>query len=89
VPAVLSVYKPWGPTPYGRRRQHEQHPPSRQSSFTLQRPSRDHVGSIGMWFRGGSLTITLRRAHVLGIIGTVLLVHFLVLHFAGVGHGDH
>jgi hypothetical protein len=86
VPAVLSVYKPWGPTPYGRRRQHEQHAPS---SFTLQRSSRDQVGSIGVWFRGGSLIITLPRAHVVGIVGTVLLVHFLVLHFAGVGHGGH
>lgn len=89
VPTVLSVYKPWGPTPYGRRRQNEQHALSRQSSFTLQSPSRDDVGSIGMWFRGGTLTITLCRVHVLGIIGTVLLVHLLVLHFAGVGHGGH
>jgi hypothetical protein len=89
VPAVLSVYKPWGPTPYGRRRQHEQHASSRQPYFTLQRPSGDHVGSIGIWLRGGSLTITLRRTHMLGIIGTVLLVHFLVLHFAGVGLGGH
>lgn len=89
VPAVLSVYKPWGPTPYGRRRQHEQHEPSRQPSFTLQRRSLDHVGSIGIWSRGGSLTITLRRAHVIGIIGIVLIVHFLILHFAGIGHGGH
>lgn len=89
VPAVLSVYKPWGPTPYGRRRQDEQHAPSRQSSFTSQRPLLNHADSTGMWSRGGSLTITLRRAHVLGLIGTVLLVHFLVLHFAVVGHGGH
>ncbi|MEX2126210.1 MAG: hypothetical protein WD795_20125 [Woeseia sp.] len=89
VPAVLSVYKPWGLTPYGRRKQHEQRAPSQQPSFTPQRPSLDSVRNIGIWSRGGSLTITLRRAHVLGIIGIVLILHFAVLHFTGIGHGGH
>lgn len=87
VPAALSVYKPWGPTPYGRCRQHEQRASLRRPSLALQSPSVDHVSSIGMRFHGGLLTITLHRAQLLGIVGTVLLVHFLVFHFAGVGHG--
>lgn len=89
VPAVLSVYRPWGLTPYGRRRRHEQRAPSQHPSITPQPPSLNYVGSIGIWSRGGSLTFTLRRAHVLAIIGTVLIVHFLVLHFAGIGRGGH
>jgi hypothetical protein len=89
VPAVLSVYKPQGLTPYGRRSQHEQRATSQQPSFRRQRPSLGAAGGVGIWSRGGALTITLHRAHLLGIIGFVLILHLAVLHSAGVGHGGH
>jgi hypothetical protein len=87
VPAVLSVYKPRGLTPYGRRKQHDQHAPSQQPPS--ERPSLDSNGDIGVWPLGGSITITLRRAHMYGIIVIVLVLHFVILHFTGIGLGGH
>jgi hypothetical protein len=77
VPAVLSIYKPRGLTPYGRRRQREQRPP--------QRPSLGSNGAIGVWPLGGSITIRLRRAHMYGVVIIVLLLHLVVLHLTGTG----
>lgn len=89
VPAVLSVYKPWGLTPYGRSRLREVRVPLRQRSPASQSPVLDQAGSVGVRLNSGSISITLRRAHAIGIVVIVLLVHFVVLHFAGFGHGVH
>jgi hypothetical protein len=89
VPAVLSVYKPRGLTPYGRRKQHEQRAPSQQPYLPPQRPSLDSNGDIGIWPSGGSITITLRRAHMFGIVVVVLVLHFVILHLTGIGLGGH
>jgi hypothetical protein len=78
VPTVLSVYKPRGLTPYGRRRQHEQRAPS-------QRPCVDSSGAVGVWSLGGSITITLRRSQMYGIVVVVLILHFVILHLTGIG----
>ena len=85
VPAVLSIYKPWGLTPYGRRKQHEQRALSQQPYLASQRPSLASSGDIGVWPLGDSITITLRRAHMYGIIVIILLLHFVVLHLTGIG----
>ncbi|HMC21565.1 MAG TPA: hypothetical protein VKL19_06940, partial [Thermoanaerobaculia bacterium] len=85
VPAALSIYKPWGLTPYGRRKQHEQRALSQQPYLASQRPSLASSGGIGVWPLGDSITITLRRAHMYGIIVIILLLHFVVLHLTGIG----
>src|SRR3989441_6251031 len=74
VPAVLSIYKPRGLTPYGRRKQHAQRALSQQPN-----------GDVGVWPLGDSITITLRRAHMYGIIVIILVLHFVVLHLTGIG----
>jgi len=89
VPVALSVYKPRGLTSYGRRKQHEQRAPSQQPYFEPRRPSLDSNDGISLWPRGGSITITLRRGHMFGIAVIVLVVHFFVLHVAGIGLGSH
>jgi len=85
VPAALSIYKPWGLTPYGRRKQHEQRAPSQQPYLPSQRPSLDSSGGISVGPLGDSITITLRRAHMYGIIVIILVLHFVVLHLTGIG----
>src|SRR6266853_1189855 len=89
VPAVLSVYKPQGLTPYGRRKQHEQRAPLQQPYLPPHRPSFDSNGGIGVWPLGELITITLRRAHMYGIIVIVLVLHFVILHLTGTGLGGH
>jgi hypothetical protein len=85
VPTVLSVYKPRGLTPYGRRRQHERRAPSQERYLPPQYPSLEADGTIGVRSLGGSITITLRRAHMYGVIVTVLLLHVVILHITGIG----
>lgn len=89
IPTVLSVYKPRSLTPYGRRKQHEQRTPSQQPYPPSQRPSLDFNGGIGVWLSGGSITITLRRAYVLGFVGSVVAVHMIILHLTSGGLGHH
>ena len=89
VPAVLSVYKPRGLTPYGKRTQHEQRTPSQRPYIPSQRPSLDSNGDTGVWSGGESITITLPRAYVFGIIVIILVLHFVILHLSGVGLGGH
>jgi len=89
VPAVLSVYKPWGLTPYGKRTQYAQRTPSKRPYIPSQRPSFDTNADIGAWSGGQAITITLPRAHVFGIVAIILILHFVILHFAGVGLGGH
>jgi hypothetical protein len=85
VPTVLSVYKPRGLTPYGRRRKQEQPATSQERHLPSQRPSLDSNGAIGVGVSGGSITVTLRRAHMYGFIAVILLLHLVFLHLAGVG----
>jgi hypothetical protein len=86
-PAVLSVYKPWGLSPYGQRKQQEQRAPSQQRYLRPRRPFLDSNGDIGVWASGGYMTITLRRAHMFGIIGVVLVLHVVILHLTGIVAG--
>lgn len=89
VPAILSVYKPRGLTPYGRRRQHGPRAPSRQAGLASPRPPIFSLGGMGAGRSGGSITITLRRAHVLGLIVIVAGVHLAILHLTSGGLGRH
>lgn len=82
VPAVLSVYKPRGLTPYGQRKQREHRAPS-------QRPSVDSNTGVVLRPSGGSITLTLRRSHVLGFIVIVAAVHVAILHVARGGLNLH
>jgi hypothetical protein len=78
---VLSVYKPWGMTPYGRRREHERRkvsladPPSR--------PEADVVGGLGSSAR------TPRWVYVVGLHAIGLAILFVVMHLAGGGLRSH
>jgi len=88
VPTVLSVYKPRGLTPYGRRKQQEQRGVSQTSDISRQRPSSISDGVISI-SSGGFITVTLRRMQVFGLAVAVLLIHLLILHVTGTGHVSH
>lgn len=85
VPVVLSVYKPRGLTSYGRRKQQEQ----RESSEEPQRAAPVSNGRITLSPTSGSVSVSLRYSHLVGIGVTVLIVHFVILHFVGIGLGGH
>lgn len=88
-PAVLSVYKPWGLTSYGRRKQ-QQPAPAQPSHIRPWRVSfRSSGGGIEGLPRGQSLTITVPRVHMLGIAFMILVLHLIILHLTGFGFGDH
>lgn len=87
VPTALSIYKPRGSTPYGRRMQKQQRTPvSHADAPSRQRPVLDAAGSS---LRGGSVTIRLGRAQLIGIVAAIVIVHVLVLHVVGAGFGGH
>ncbi len=88
VPAVLSVYKPRGLTPYGRRKQQEQRVPLQQPHLPRQRPSLAASGGTNV-SSSGAITITLHRMQVLGLAVAVLVLHVLILHLTGAGHLGH
>lgn len=76
VTTVLSIYKPWGRTPYGRRKQHEQ------------RTGSQAANSISVRFdRESSTSIPWKLYLLLGIIGLVLV--FVILHLANGGLRGH
>lgn len=87
VTAILSVYKPRGLTPYGRRKQQEQKGPSQGPEATRRRRSPISWG-IGV-SSGGSVTVTLSRMQILGAVVAIAVLHLLVLHVAGAGHIGH
>lgn len=89
VPAVLSVYKPRGLTPYGRRKRGEERTPPQRRYLSSRRPYPDSNGGAGIWLRGGSTTSAPRRAYVFGFIFIVLIVHVVILHIMGVGRAHH
>jgi hypothetical protein len=69
---TLSVYKPWGLTPYGRRKQAEWR--TDRLSYPESSASSDH----------GSGTIAPRWVYVVGIHAIGLILLFVALHLAGV-----
>ena len=87
VPVVLSIYKPRGLTPYGRRKQQEQTGLSPQD-ISRRRPSPIHQAGINT-SSVGSITVTLRRMQIIGLAVAVLALHLLVLHVVGAGHFGH
>lgn len=89
VPAILSVYRPWGLTPYGQRKQQEQRGPSQQPHLPQQRPSLIPNGGGIDVSSGSIITISLRRMQVFGLAVAILVVHILILHLAGAGHVGH
>jgi hypothetical protein len=75
---VLSVYKPWGMTPYGRRAMHGR----RQPVPADMPPAQPEVAS-------GSATLPPRWAYIIGIHAAALALLFVVLHLAGGGAWKH
>ena len=88
VPAILSVYKPRGLTPYGQRKTQEQKGPLQQPKISRQRPSPISQGDTSV-SSGGSVTVTLSRMQVLGLAAAIMVVHLLILHVTGAGHVGH
>jgi len=75
VATALSVFKPWGMTPFVRRR------------ATWQRFYPDSNGDTGVAAGRGSTTSTPRWVKVMGIIVIVLVLLFVILHLTGGGLG--
>jgi hypothetical protein len=78
---TLSVYKPWGMTPYGRRKQYERCKVSQADLLSdpdsSARPDQ------------GSTTIAPRWVYVVGIHAIGLALLFVVLHLTGAGLLGH
>jgi hypothetical protein len=78
---VLSMYKPWGMTPYGLRKQHE-----RRKVSLPDLPSRPESDvEVGL----GSGTKTPRWVYVVGIHAIGLSLLFLIVHLTGGGLRSH
>lgn len=88
VPTVLSVYKPWGVTAYGRRKQEVQKAQLQRPNILRQRPSPIPERGIRA-SSAGYVTVTLSRIQVLGLAAAILVVHLAILHVTGVGHVGH
>jgi hypothetical protein len=78
---TLSVYKPWGMTPYGRRKQQERRKVSQAD--VLSYPD----SSVGPG--QGSTISTPRWVYVVGIHAIGLVLLFVVLHLTGGGLPGH
>jgi hypothetical protein len=78
---TLSVYKPWGRTAYGRRKQHEQRKVSQADLLSY--PD----SSVG--FDQGSTTGAPHWVYVVGIHAIGLVLLFVVLHLTGAGLRSH
>jgi len=79
---TLSVYKPWGMTPYGRRKQRERRKVSQVDLLSY--PTNSSVGS-----GQGSTISTPRWVYVVGIHAIGLVLLFVVLHLTGGGLPGH
>jgi hypothetical protein len=79
---TLSVYKPWGPTRYGRLKQQERRESSAgrpiSAALTLAGPDKETTGD------GRPLGLKI----FLAVVGMLVAV-FVVLHLTGGGHGSH
>ncbi len=103
VATALSVYKPRGMTPYGRRKQHgrrkvsEPLSPRRLSTTRNREHARaadlpSHLGSsddTGVGLDRGSTVRRPRWVKVFGIIVILLVLLFVILHLSGAGPGRH
>jgi preprotein translocase subunit Sec61beta len=78
---TLSVYKPWGMTPYVRRKQHERRKVSQAGLLSYPDSS---VGPDQ-----GSITSAPRWVYVVGIHAIGLVLLFVVLHLTGRGLPGH
>jgi hypothetical protein len=79
VATTLSVYKPWGMTKYGRRKQQERSKPQVEASVVapLIKPTREPVTGTPRW------------VYVVGIHAIGLVLLFVVLHLTGRGLPGH
>jgi hypothetical protein len=82
---ILSVYRPWGMTPYGRRKQHERLKVS-QADLTRLPESIDDATVRRDW---GFTTSTPRWLYVVGVHAIGLVLLFVVLHLTGAGLPNH
>jgi hypothetical protein len=78
---ALSVYKPWGMTPYGLRERH-----GRREVLPADLPSLPESAVVAA---GGGATKTPRWVYVVGIHAIVLAPLFLVMHLTGGGVRSH
>ncbi len=78
---TLSVYKPWGMTPYGRRKQRERRKVS-QADLLSYADSRVEIDQ-------GSIISAPRWLYVVGIHAIGLALLFVVLHLTGVAPQSH
>jgi hypothetical protein len=78
---TLSVYRPWGMTSYGRRKQHERR--------TVSQADLLFYPDTNVAPDQGSTTSTPRWVYVVGIHAIGLALLFVVLHLAGVGPRIH
>jgi hypothetical protein len=79
--ATLSVYKPWGMTQYGRRKQYERRKVSQADLLSYPDTS------VGL--DQGSITSAPRWVYVVGIHAIGLALLFVVLHLTGGGLRSH
>jgi hypothetical protein len=99
---TLSVYKPWGRTQYGRRKQRERHKEVATDSTAITSATRNrgdtHMADLPSHpdsnydtgagpDRASTTSSPWGRCVLLGTIGLFLL--FVILHLAGGGHGHH
>lgn len=80
VATTLSVYKPWGMTPYGRRKQ------QRGSS---QRPYPDTNGETSVGTKRGLIVGRQLPMKIFGVIVLILVLLFIFLHLSRGGLGGH
>lgn len=89
VPAVLSVYKPRGLTPFGKRKQLENQKPSQPSYSASGLSNAKSSGArVALPHPGSTVTIP-RRAYIFGFVFVVVAVHLVILHLSGVQLGNH
>jgi hypothetical protein len=88
IPTILSIYKPRGMTPYGRRVRRRQLISLDPLIVTAQSVFSDSSRGAGKT-SGSSITITLRRSYVFGIVLTIVMVHLFLLHIQAMGFGGH
>lgn len=81
VATILSVYKPWGMTPYGLRKQNE-----KRKIQQVEVPSRPELSMGTSW---ESSKKTPKWVYVVGIHAIGLVTLFLVVHLAGGGLRGH
>jgi hypothetical protein len=77
---VLSIYKPWGMTPYGRRKQNERRTPAQTALV---------YPNSGVRTVLGSAAIAPRWLYVVGLHAIGLVLLFAVMHLTGIHPHGH